>query len=93
MNRIIRGQHNLAIDGAWDTLRSVWGEAQPDGTLKAVAGDTYILFVEWDPQGTLRSDSIHQFGSATLDARSPHYADQLPLFVEMKTKPVRLPTR
>ena len=67
---------------------SVWGEAQEDGTLKAVAGDTYILFVEWDQQGTLSSDSIHQFGSATLDEKSPHYADQLPLFVEMKTKPV-----
>ena len=67
---------------------SVWGEAQEDGTLKAVAGDTYILFVEWDQQGTLSSDSIHQFGSATLDPASPHYADQLPLFVEKKTKPV-----
>lgn len=88
VNRIIRGKTDLAIDGSWDTIRSVWGEAQPDGTLKAVAGDTYILFVEWDQQGKLSSDSIHQFGSATLDANSPHYADQLPLFVEMKTKPV-----
>lgn len=88
VNRIIRGKADLAIDGSWDTIRSVWGEAQPDGTLKAVAGDTYILFVEWDKQGKLSSDSIHQFGSATLDEKSPHYADQLPLFVEMKTKPV-----
>lgn len=67
---------------------SVWGEAQEDGTLKAVAGDTYILFVEWDKQGKLSSESIHQFGSATLDSQSPHYADQVPTFVEMKTKPV-----
>lgn len=88
VNRIIRGKADLAIDGSWDTIRSVWGEAQPDGTLKAVAGDTYILFVEWDAQGRLSSESIHQFGSATLDATSTHYADQLPLFVEMKTKPV-----
>ena len=88
VNRIIRGKANLAIDGSYDTLRSVWGEAQPDGRLKAVAGDTYILFVEWDKQGRLSSDSIHQFGSATLDPASPHYADQLPLFVEKKTKPV-----
>ena len=88
VNRIVRGETNLALDGSWDSLRSVWGEAQEDGTLKAVAGDTYILFVEWDQQGKLSSDSIHQFGSATLDDSSPHFADQLPLFVEMKTKPV-----
>lgn len=88
VNRIMRGKEDLAIDGSYDTLRSVWGEEQPDGRLKAVAGDTYILFVEWDKQGRLSSDSIHQFGSATLDPASPHYADQLPLFVEKKTKPV-----
>lgn len=79
----MRGKEDLAIDGSYDTLRSVWGEEQPDGRLKA-AGDTYILFVEWDKQGRLSSDSIHQFGSATLDPTSLHYADQLPLFVEKK---------
>ena len=46
------------------------------------------MFVTWDRQGRLSSESIHQFGSATLDSRSRHYADQSPLFVAMKTKPV-----
>ncbi len=88
VNRIRRGNIDMAIDGAHDTLRSVWGEALPDGRLRGIAGDTLIMFVEWDKQGKLSSESIHQFGSATLDAMSPHYADQLPLFVAMKTKPV-----
>jgi len=60
----------------------------PDGTLTATGGDTFIMFVTWDRQGKLSSDSIHQFGSATLDQNSPHYDDQTPLFVAMKTKPV-----
>jgi penicillin amidase/acyl-homoserine-lactone acylase len=46
------------------------------------------MFVEWDRTGRLSSRSIHQFGAATLDARSPHYADQALLFASMKTKPV-----
>ncbi len=46
------------------------------------------MFVQWDKEGRLSSRSVHQFGSATLDAASPHYADQTPLFVAMKTKPV-----
>jgi penicillin amidase/acyl-homoserine-lactone acylase len=37
----------------------------------------------------MSSTSIHQFGSATLDEASPHFADQTPLFAAMKTKPVR----
>ncbi|MEI9985289.1 MAG: acylase [Aliidongia sp.] len=88
VNRIRRGTVDLAIDGGPDTFRAVYGVPQPDGTLTAAGGDTLIMFVTWDKSGALSSESIHQFGSATLDSTSPHYADQTPLFVAMKTKPV-----
>jgi len=88
VNRIRRGTVDLPIDGGPDTYRSVWGRPQPDGTLTADAGDTYIMFVTWDRRGRLSSESAHQFGSATLDTRSTHYADQTPMFVKMATKPV-----
>jgi penicillin amidase/acyl-homoserine-lactone acylase len=88
VNRFRRGSLDLAIDGGPDIYRAVYGVAQPDGTLTAAAGDTLIMFVTWDKSGALSSESINQFGSATLDSHSPHYADQTPLFVAMKTKPV-----
>ncbi len=88
VNRIVRGKVDLPIDGGPDTFRAVYGEPQPDGRLKAVGGDTLIMFVTWDRAGHLSSESIHQFGSATLDAASPHYADQTPLFAAMTLKPV-----
>jgi penicillin amidase/acyl-homoserine-lactone acylase len=88
VNRIRRGSIDLPIDGGPDIYRAVYGSAQADGTLTADAGDTFIMFVTWDRNGRLSSQSIHQFGSATLDKTSPHYADQTPLFVAMKTKPV-----
>jgi acyl-homoserine-lactone acylase len=88
VNRLRRGTLNLAIDGGPDIFRGVYGELQPDGTLTAMAGDTFIMFVSWDKAGRLTSESIHQFGSATLDRNSPHYADQAPVFAAMKTKAV-----
>ena len=88
VNRFRRGTIDVPIDGGPDTYRAVYGLPQPDGTLKAVDGDTLIMFVTWDRNGKLSSESIHQFGSATLDEHSSHYADQSPLFVAMKTKPV-----
>jgi len=88
VNRIRRGKLDLPIDGGPDTYRAVYGVPQPDGILNAAAGDTFIMFVTWDKAGALSSDSINQFGSATSDSNSPHYADQTPLFVAMKTKPV-----
>ncbi len=48
------------------------------------------MFVEWDRNGKISSESMHQFGSATLDETSSHYADQTPLFADERTKPVRL---
>jgi acyl-homoserine-lactone acylase len=88
VNRMRRGQLELPIDGGPDIYRAVYGVAQKDGTLTAAAGDTLIMFVTWDKAGALSSDSINQFGSATTDSHSPHYADQTPLFVAMTPKPV-----
>lgn len=88
VNRLRRGTLDIAVDGGPDILRAVYGTPQADGTLTGVAGDTFIMFVEWDRTGKLSSRSIHQFGAATLDAASPHYADQAQLFASMQTKPV-----
>lgn len=88
VNRYRRGTLDLPVDGGPDVYRAVYGATQKDGTLTANGGDTFIMFVSWDKAGKLSSSSVHQYGSATLDKTSPHYADQGKLFVEMKTKPV-----
>jgi acyl-homoserine-lactone acylase len=88
VNRIRRGRLDMPIDGGPDIYRAVYGRPGFDGRLVAAGGDTYVMFVSWDKAGRLSSRSVHQFGSATLDESSPHYADQTPLFVAMKTKPV-----
>jgi penicillin amidase/acyl-homoserine-lactone acylase len=88
VNRMRRGTYDHAIDGGPDIYRAVYGKEQDDGTFTGVGGDTLIMFVTWDRSGKLSSQSIHPFGSATLDENSRHYADQTPLFVAMKLKPV-----
>ena len=83
VNRMIRGEVNLPLGGGPDILRAIYGasdQLDENGQLRAVAGDTSIMFVEWMPDGELRSRAIHQYGSATLDRMSEHYADQAGLF-------------
>ncbi len=79
ISRMRRGNVDMPLDGGPDILRAVYSaghELEDDGKMTAVAGDTYIVLVEWDADGQLRARSRHQFGSATIDKTSPHYDDQ-----------------
>jgi acyl-homoserine-lactone acylase len=86
--RLRRGTVDLGLSGGPDLLHAVYGRPGKDGRVEGVAGDSYILLVEWDGKGRVSSRSIQPYGSATLDARSTHYADQAPLFVAGTLKPV-----
>jgi len=60
--------------------------------MNAFAGDTHIMYADWDEAGELTLQSIHQYGAATLDENSPHFSDQVPLFArgEYKRMPMTL---
>ncbi len=88
VNRLERGSLNLGLGGGPDILHAVYGRRNDDGTLRGIAGDGVVYLVRWLPDGTVESYSIHQYGSATLDSASPHYADQAPLFASRMLKPV-----
>jgi penicillin amidase/acyl-homoserine-lactone acylase len=85
INRLRRGAVSLPLDGGPDALRAVYLAPKAAGW-EAVAGDTYVLAAEWFADGGRRVRTIHQFGAATLDPRSPHYADQAPLFAAERWK-------
>ena len=88
VNRLRRGDVDLPVAGGPDVLRAVYGERERDGTFTGVAGDAYMLVVRWDARGVLGASSLHQYGSATADEDSPHYADQVLPFLEERFKPV-----
>ena len=87
--RLRQGKVDLPLDGAPEVLRaaSLWN-VDPDGRLAVKHGDSFIMFMGWDPQGRVHSRSIQPFGAATTRPASPHYADQAALFVRHQTKPV-----
>lgn len=91
--RLIRGDVSLALNGGPDTLRAVY-PAQADKAFPRVAagGDTYILYADWTGPDDVAIKTIHQFGAATLDETSPHYADQAAIFAaeDWKSPPMAL---
>jgi acyl-homoserine-lactone acylase len=88
VSRVARGEQSWPTNGGPDTLRAVYaaGDLSKDKFRKGRAGDTYIVIADWAPDGAYTLDTIHQYGVATMDAASPHYADQAQLFAEEKFK-------
>lgn len=89
VQRLIRGTVDLPAYGGTDALRAatVW-EPQDDGRMRVRHGDSFIMLVNWDKTGKVWSKSIQPYGSATNRPGSPHYTDQMKLFMDRKFKPV-----
>jgi len=87
--RMRQGNVDLPVDGGNDTIRAstLW-DVEDDGRLSVRHGDSYIMFIEWAKDGKVHSRSIQPFGAATTRPDSPHYTDQMQLFVDKKLKPV-----
>jgi acyl-homoserine lactone acylase PvdQ len=88
--RVRRGPLDLPLDGGPDLVRAIYSRDASDGRSVGVAGDSYVMLVEWSPAGVVRSRSISVYGSAVSRPDSPHYADQTPFFASGQLKPVWL---
>jgi acyl-homoserine-lactone acylase len=90
IQRLRRGKVDLSMLGGHDTLRatSVWDKDQPDKKARVRHGDSFIMLMRWDKAGNVVSESVQPYGAATNRPESPHYTDQMELFVSGKYKPV-----
>ena len=69
-------QDGPVLDLEKSIIKKLIRKGKKDGYLTNVAGDGLYYLVEWDASKKLKVEGVHQFGSATLDETSPHYADQ-----------------
>ena len=63
---IKRGDVILPLDGGPDILRAVYSKMENNKRV-ATNGDCFFQMVDWDENGNVSAESIHQYGSATLD--------------------------
>lgn len=80
-----RGNKELSLSGAPDALRAIYTTSKNNKEV-AIAGDCFFQFIEWDANGIVSAQSIHQYGSATKNPNSRHFSDQSLLFSDKKMK-------
>ena len=78
----------LPFAGGPDVMAAVYSNIQENGTVRPVAGDSYIQLVQWTKDGPI-IESVNAYGAANV-AGHPHSTDQMELFVKQELKPMTL---
>ncbi|MGE0742170.1 MAG: penicillin acylase family protein [Hyphomonadaceae bacterium] len=87
--RLRRGDVDLPLDGAPDTLRAIRWVEEPDGRLNADFGDGLMIVMDWAPDGALSTRIISQWGASEHDD-SPHYSDQSAMFARHEWRSIEI---
>lgn len=86
--RLERGERSLPLFGLPDLLAQMYSTPNGHGRMKGTIGECYIAFARYTPEGP-EIESINVYGASNRPD-SPHYDDQMDLYLQQKTKPMTL---
>ena len=85
----VRGGKELPIWGIPDVMASMYTRPYTKGRVQSNQGESYIQLVKFPKAGLPEIETVNCYG-ASNHPDSPHYTDQMELFVSLKTKPMTL---
>lgn len=88
VQKLVRGDKVLPIGGGPDVLGATMTEPYKNGMRKSQVGDSYIMMCQYS-KDSIAIETIHSYG-ASAKPSSPHYTDQMDLFVKKGFKPMTL---
>ncbi len=89
LQKLIRGNKEYPLAGFPDLLAPQWTEKMKNGRLKSIGGDGLIMFVRFAKDGLPKIETVNMYG-ASSHPESKHFADQVPLYLQNKTKTMML---
>lgn len=89
VQRHIRGSVSLPCPGIPDVLAAMDSKRTPTGEIRANQGESYIELVRFRKDALPEIETVNAYG-ASNHADSPHYTDQMAMFVNQQTKRMTL---
>jgi acyl-homoserine-lactone acylase len=89
IQKLVRGKDEFPVGGLPDLLAPQWSRPYEGGKRKIVGGDAYVMLVKFPKNELPVIETVNTYG-ASSHPDSPHFADQVPLFLAQKTKPMYL---
>lgn len=87
--KLVRGDKELPLGGFPDVITAMYSTRHADGKVKGRAGESYIMMVRYPQEGLPIIETVNVYG-ASSKPESPHYDDQMELFVNKQLKPMTL---
>lgn len=88
VQKLVRGNVALPLPGLPDVLAPMYSIPYKDGMYKGNQGDAYIEMVRFTKNGPI-IESLNVYG-ASARKDSPHYTDQMDMYVKQQTKKMTL---
>ena len=89
IQKLVRGNQEFPVGGLPDLLAPQWSRPYEGGKRKIVGGDAYVMMVKFPKNELPVIETVNTYG-ASSHPDNPHFADQIPLFLAQKTKPMTL---
>ena len=88
LQRHTRGEFNLPVSGLIDMIAPTYVVSDDNGRFKSVSGESYIMLVKYSKSG-IDVETVLPYGNSNNNT-SPHYTDQMELYINKKTKEMTL---
>ncbi|MDN3205902.1 acylase [Algoriphagus sediminis] len=86
--KLVRGEKALPLWGIDDVITAMRSQPWENGMRKGVQGESYIMMVKFG-EGLPKIETVNVFG-ASNKPESPHFDDQMELFLKQELKPMTL---
>lgn len=84
-----RGNVDLPVGGGPNILAALYARESENGRFESAVGDGFIQFVKYDENGPVLIETVMPYG-ASAKPESPHYTDQMSLYVNQQRKVMSL---
>lgn len=85
----VRGDKVYPVGGVPESISAMYLTKWKGQKLQTELGDSYIMFMTYDKNGVEKIETINCYGASNRP-ESPHYNDQMDLYVAQKTKTMTL---
>lgn len=79
-----RGNIELGVSGGPDVLNAAYADKYKDGKMKIWVGDSFLQLVKYK-NGKVEIESVNAYGASNKE-NSPHYTDQMKMYVNKELK-------